>query len=373
HIREILLGKLNGDTLVKEMEDGLISYQSRKQIVNILVSHLIEHHSKHPRSVVKLSMALAIINEFPLLDNEDKDGHEVWFCAGIGRHEATGYLENRLRNVRRRDQSKTKSVPDPSKPSKLVDTTVLELTSDDAEDCDISSMVTWLKYHNAPKERVKEMMERTCKHRTSYIRDNKESSVGDILSEYPRLIDTDGMIDQDFIILFGQVSDSLYMKWTRYFPKVLVYVEKQVDWKQVLKFSGEVQTGIKKIGKRKQHATVDQACRCFIQVEKIGTNIPSFLEKVDQPQPFVLALGRREQPEQVFCIVERRALPCQGLLQGVDLCFKLFYILDINYPWECQNTWDFLQKAIYNLGKGKGRDKSVPSVTLFKNFLNQKD
>lgn len=55
-------------------------------------------------------------------------------------------------------------------------------------------MVTCLKYHNAPKERVKEIMERICKHRASYIRDNRKSLVGNILSEYPRLIDTDGMI-----------------------------------------------------------------------------------------------------------------------------------------------------------------------------------
>lgn len=78
---------------------------------------------------------------------------------------------------------------------------------DDAEDCDISSMVTWLKYHNAPKERVKEMMERTCKHRASYIRDNKESSVGDIRSEYPHLIDTDGMV----IVLLKTCAILLYL------------------------------------------------------------------------------------------------------------------------------------------------------------------
>lgn len=55
---------------------------------------------------------------------------EVQFCAGTGRHEATGNLENRLRYVRRKDQNKTKkSVCDPHKPSKLVDTTDLELTS----------------------------------------------------------------------------------------------------------------------------------------------------------------------------------------------------------------------------------------------------
>ncbi|XP_071815764.1 uncharacterized protein [Apostichopus japonicus] len=61
-------------------------------------------------------------------------------------HEATGYPENRLRYVRRKDQTKTKkSVRDPHKPSKLVDTTDLELTSDDAEECVISAMVTCLE------------------------------------------------------------------------------------------------------------------------------------------------------------------------------------------------------------------------------------
>ncbi|PIK36825.1 hypothetical protein BSL78_26352 [Apostichopus japonicus] len=63
-----------------------------------------------------------------------------------GRHEATGYPENRLRYVRRKDQNKTKkSVRDPHKPSKLVDTTDLELISDDAEECVLSAMVTCLE------------------------------------------------------------------------------------------------------------------------------------------------------------------------------------------------------------------------------------
>ena len=43
---------------------------------------------------------------------------------------------------------------------------------------------------------------------------------------------------------------------------------------------------------------------------------------------------------------------CSGLqkLPGkFDTCFKIFYIMDIRYPWQCTVAWEFLQKVIYSM------------------------
>ena len=95
------------------------------------------------------------------------------------------------------------------------------------------------------------------------------------------------------------------------------------------------------------------------------------MEGVKKTQPLILVIGEEAAPEQVFVILERQTVKCSSLLKGLDLCFKLFYLLDIDYPWECQNLWDFVQKFIYGLGQGKGREKSVPSVSLLMNYLTQ--
>ncbi|KAJ8050156.1 hypothetical protein HOLleu_03249 [Holothuria leucospilota] len=215
----------------------------------------------------------------------------AWFNPGSGKHDASGFLENRIRNVRRRDPAKSvETTPTTSKSSKMIDTINIDLSADDLDEANIAAMVTWLKYHNAPADQVKEMMGKTCKSRAAWIRKEKEKSVRELILEYPRLIDTDGMIDQDFRILFPDASNALFLKWTQNVQKLFDYGERQVNWKNLLKFSGKLDTdeqksnlvlqmlpllfppGMKRRDGRKGpnvHATVAEASRAFIQVEKV--------------------------------------------------------------------------------------------------------
>ncbi len=86
----------------------------------------------------------------------------------------------------------------------------------------------------------------------------------------------------------------------------------------------------------------------------------------------MLILGEVDKPEQVFVVVEKNTIPCASLIKGIDTCMKLVYVLDIDYAWQCQHVWDFLQKYVYKLGQSKGRDTSVPAVTLLKTYLENK-
>ncbi|XP_072168569.1 uncharacterized protein [Diadema setosum] len=362
-IRAILTRRREGEYLVREMEEGLMSYKSRKMIVNTLVSHLIDHYGTHVKSHVKLTLARAITQQFPLLDNVDGYGHEAWFTPARGYNDASGFLESRLRNVRRREYSVSKPAAEAG-PSKVQSSVPENIIDDDAEDS--AGKLEWLRDHHQPVQQVKKWMSDTVKSRAAAIRADKDKPVSELLQLYPRLLDTDGM-------------------------NVLLYVEKQVKhWKEHLQFSGEMDTDTKKSnlafqalpllfppgrkrGKRGLHrATVDEALRSFIRHEEIGTNIPTFVETLAQNQPFVLTLRKPEEPEQCFVVLEKNTISCNSLLHAIDVCFKLVYVLDIDYAWECQHTWDFIQKFFYRLREGKGRVKSVPSVTLFQNFLAKK-
>ena len=55
-------------------------------------------------------------------------------------------------------------------------------------------MTTWLKYHHTPTQQVEEMMLKTCRARAAYIRRETEKTASELLKEYPRLIDTPGMV-----------------------------------------------------------------------------------------------------------------------------------------------------------------------------------
>lgn len=59
--------------------------------------------------------------------------------------------------------------------------------------------------------------------------------------------------------------------------------------------------------------------------------MPKYLEEAHNHTPFVLIIGDRDDPHQVFVVAEGQALEQPNLLKAVDVCFKLFYVLDIHY------------------------------------------
>lgn len=100
---------------------------------------------------------------------------------------------------------------------------------------------------------------------------------------------------------------------------------------------------------------------------KVGTNIIQYLEEEEQRRqfPHVLQLGDKVNCSQAFVIVGGVALEQDSLLHAVDTCFKLFYVLDIEYPKPAAAVWQFLQHAIYSVPGG------VPSThcRLLRQFI----
>ena len=52
-----------------------------------------------------------------------------------------------------------------------------------------------------------------------------------------------------------------------------------------------------------------------------------------------------------------------SLLRAFDICFKCFYVFDVNFTKQCCQAWEFLQKAVYGLGK-KALSPGVAVVKL---------
>ena len=81
--------------------------------------------------------------------------------------------------------------------------------------------------------------------------------------------------------------------------------------------------------------------------------MPKYLEENFTDEPYVLAHGSVNIPHQVFVVSKGKAL---------ETCFKLFYVTDIEYPWQCGITWEFLQKVIFSLEDRCKNKKTSPSV-----------
>jgi hypothetical protein len=96
---------------------------------------------------------------------------------------------------------------------------------------------------------------------------------------------------------------------------------------------------------------------------QIGTNIPKYLEEARR-SPFVLILGNRDAPCQCFVIVEGKAIEQSNLVKALDVCFKLFYVLDIHYPWQSAHAWEFVQKCFYGLDDDEKKQTSPAVISL---------
>jgi hypothetical protein len=90
--------------------------------------------------------------------------------------------------------------------------------------------------------------------------------------------------------------------------------------------------------------------------------MPKYLEENSSDEPHVLAHGSVYNSHQVFVVSKGRALEKPNLLTAIDTCFKVFYIMDIEYPWQCGITWEFFQKIIFGLEDRSKHNKTAPSI-----------
>ena len=53
--------------------------------------------------------------------------------------------------------------------------------------------------------------------------------------------------------------------------------------------------------------------------------------------------------QQFFIMAERKAIPCESFLHAVDVCFKLYTVMNASWPSQCKDIWEFIQSFVYKL------------------------
>lgn len=78
-----------------------------------------------------------------------------------------------------------------------------------------------LMKHSADEDTLKKKMKLTFVYRRNMILDPQQSR--DILSDFPRFKDGKGLVEQDFVLMFGEdTSDKLLEKWPTTFKKKII-------------------------------------------------------------------------------------------------------------------------------------------------------
>ncbi|XP_033966325.1 uncharacterized protein [Pseudochaenichthys georgianus] len=201
-IRQILTGSTEGKLILGSLDEDVIIPSQRKCLVRILVSHLMEKFGESPTSETKKALAAALIHGFPSLKDESdtSSGFGYWFTPGRNHRPATGFLEERLRNVRKRMRKparsqSTQQTPPQSSEAGTRRTFIPECTISEERAIQCKE---WLKHNLQPLNQVEQYMQDTAVYRAKSLRENGWDIQG-IRQEFPHLF-TPGMIAQDFQI-----------------------------------------------------------------------------------------------------------------------------------------------------------------------------
>ncbi|XP_049432549.1 uncharacterized protein LOC125888934 [Epinephelus fuscoguttatus] len=291
-IRQILNGTLEGKAIVKSLdEQQSITSKHRRLLVRLLVSHgLLENNGETPSSDTKKALAMSLVYEFPCLKDDTGNGYGAWYTPGRKQRPATGFLEERLRNVRKRlrklnrprhqelQENHTVCIPESVLPPEK-----------------LQEKVDWLKVHKFPVSEVEAYMRETAIYRGKWIRSNGSKSIPEILKAFPRLVDNPGMISQDFEQLYPEAAPKLFEKWAAVSDRILAYAQREGKLHLVLDDMTPVANSeraltvlptllpqsIYKDGGKVVRPTTEESRRSFIKMQPVGTNMVDYLQNAE--------------------------------------------------------------------------------------------
>ncbi|XP_066528826.1 uncharacterized protein [Hoplias malabaricus] len=124
-----------------------------------------------------------------------------------------------------------------------------------------------------------------------------------------------------------------------------------------------------KDGKKLVRPSFEERRKAFIDIQPVGSNMVEYLRhaKDTRELPYVLMLGDCSCCSQAFVIISGEALEQSTLLGAVDVCFKAFYVFDLQYPKQCAPVWQFLQTVVYEL---PGQESPAIRLLSFSNKNN---
>lgn len=85
-------------------------------------------------------------------------------------------------------------------------------------------------------------------------------------------------------------------------------------------------------------------------------------------QPYIGIIGIDSDKPQ-FCVVfDSLMYVFENFLNALDTCFKIFFVLNLDYPFECSKLWIFMQKFFFNISLST--DELTSDIIDFITFLN---
>ncbi|XP_070401954.1 uncharacterized protein [Nothobranchius furzeri] len=358
------------DVLEEYKSEKSLQHRTRRQLVNILASHMTEMHGRIPSRKQKEKYALGIITLFPSLkDPFSPKGYEHFYDGEKG----TGYLAWRLKTMSRSRYKRPEKVatsPHVQGPNrKRTATTVPQQLDGDA----CREAVSFLLHCN-DETVVFQKMKMTFQHRQDLVHDPQTSA--DVFKTFPRFLDVKGLVNQDFQLLLGaETSSKMLEKWdTTFKPKVIDEARnltQSAEVRQLLKAAENLSTDDDSnwdsdmaslllllhllpptAGRKRTKISPCDAVDKMVHFHKSNCSIDEHLQRREGKQPYILAVGRTPNKTGAFYIVvDKHLIPCQATssLGAFDELFKCHYVFNLSYDESLVQLFTFVQTTIYNI------------------------
>lgn len=382
--------KSKGDDILEEYKaTNTLSNEMRRALVNILVGHMTEKHGRIPPVQQREQYALGIVTLFPSLkDPFSKKGYEHFYDAASGSGYLAWRLKTVLRNTRRTEKTEPTSLQGGPKVKRAI-------SLEQQLDGDAALEAISLLAHTGVESTIFEKMRQTFRHRQELVQ-NADTAT-DVLKTFPRFLDTKGLVNQDFELLFNlDTSSKLMEKWDRTLkPKIIQEAKNLTQTPAVQRFLLSAEKSSEKANSawdsdlstllllvhllppsagRKMAAKISatNAADKLVLFHKSCCSIDEHLGKVQSHQPYLLAVGRsQDEIDNYYIALDSKLIPCQtaSSLGALDELFKVHYVFNISYDNALDNFYTFLQTTVYNIDVGK--TKESPRVKeLRAKFLN---
>ncbi|XP_035701273.1 uncharacterized protein LOC118433446 isoform X3 [Folsomia candida] len=376
----------------------MVVKDDRQTIAAVLVDAIIENLGTCPSKQAMDQMAKDLVGKYPALGDPRRKhlGYQMWFMGSSDGSPASGFLEERLKNQRKKISDKKLLSTSATKCNEL-DLPVLNWISDDEDD------------DPDPEEGILE-----------YIRQNfgtdVDSAMKNTVFQRRTVIRRLNAITQDFDCRHPALAFVMYDRWPRVSRKILEYAEESgIDYLKkfgvmksrydlssddvtilaycVLPFvlpscgrraasdnledqfdDGELPM-VTTRGKRKAKAAgrppkktmsilkasdLDVYKSMFV-VKPKNTHVAEILKMNTHQAPFLLALGTMAdlQFDSFFIIIHKVAIPCGSkFLKAFDSLTKIFTVLPLPFPVESFNHWLFIYHGVF----GKPCQSNLPPV-----------
>ncbi|XP_074032341.1 uncharacterized protein isoform X2 [Leptinotarsa decemlineata] len=353
----------------------------RTRLVDIIMKHLYNHIIKQRLSHDEYTiLAAKIVQLFPT------ETTGIYYIPAIKkRHSVTGKsivakgrLVDKCRNIiykcddaitlksrkRKSSWNSTENIPE-----KEATDTVAELQDD--------QNYIWLLHNSDPWTTVENKWDLLYDKR----REQKCESAAEFLKLWSVLTDPRGisLIAKDFERLYPSSSMSFYVKWEPFFESVLEYKKNIAVDKLLVSLIEEIEstenTDVKLIkqisllpqlipprgrvklnNKTWKFSTVECQEGFLVHVTSVSEIEEKLKNLRDQAaakkttlQPFILIEGPYDCPSNFYIIIDKIRYHFKSIVPCFDTLFKIFHVLDIKYPAQCEYLWVLIQKCVFNI------------------------